>query len=207
MPASMLASGFVSGSAWPSRRFRAVAARVNSSRAPVGPRNRSRSSLRMRLRCANSISLAGPTRGAFLPRPCDLACHIASPLIDRARHLPRCLLGAASGFEGASIAIALAGDVKHRCAIVHQRSSRCEDLAAGTAADVTCVVIDEVLARECPVRAGRLVEHRNVWLDPVLVRQSAEHFGRAIPAVAEGPSRISNRSSVPSHKFAIIDSQ
>jgi len=38
------------------RRFWAVAARWNSSRAPLGPRNRSRSSLRMRLRWANSIS-------------------------------------------------------------------------------------------------------------------------------------------------------
>src|ERR1044071_6362987 len=38
------------------RRFWAVAARWNSSRAPFGPRNRSRSSLRMRFRCANSIS-------------------------------------------------------------------------------------------------------------------------------------------------------
>ena len=33
------------------RRFWAVAARWNSSRAPFGPRNRSRSSFRMRLRC------------------------------------------------------------------------------------------------------------------------------------------------------------
>jgi hypothetical protein len=38
------------------RRFWAVAARWNSSRAPHGPRNRRRSSLRMRLRWANSIS-------------------------------------------------------------------------------------------------------------------------------------------------------
>ena len=38
------------------RRFWAVAARWNSSRAPFGPRNRSRSSFRMRLRWANSIS-------------------------------------------------------------------------------------------------------------------------------------------------------
>src|SRR5947207_6016624 len=38
------------------RRLWAVAARWNSSRAPFGPRNRSRSSFRMRLRCANSIS-------------------------------------------------------------------------------------------------------------------------------------------------------
>jgi hypothetical protein len=38
------------------RRFWAVAARWNSSRAPFGPRNRSRSSRRMRLAWANSIS-------------------------------------------------------------------------------------------------------------------------------------------------------
>jgi hypothetical protein len=38
------------------RRFWAVAARRNSSCAPFGPRNRNRSSLRMRLRWANSIS-------------------------------------------------------------------------------------------------------------------------------------------------------
>ena len=38
------------------RRFWAMAARVNSSCAPRGPRNRRRPSLRMRLRWANSIS-------------------------------------------------------------------------------------------------------------------------------------------------------
>ena len=38
------------------RRFWAVAAIWNSSLAPFGPRRRNRSSFRMRLRCANSIS-------------------------------------------------------------------------------------------------------------------------------------------------------
>src|SRR5215207_9028598 len=38
------------------RRFWAVAARWNSSLAPFGPRSLRRSSFRMRLRCANSIS-------------------------------------------------------------------------------------------------------------------------------------------------------
>src|SRR5665647_1165833 len=38
------------------RRFWAVAARRNSSCAPFGPRSRRRPRLRMRLRCANSIS-------------------------------------------------------------------------------------------------------------------------------------------------------
>ena len=38
------------------RKFCAIAASVNSSCAPQGPRNRRRFSRRMRLRCANSIS-------------------------------------------------------------------------------------------------------------------------------------------------------
>jgi len=38
------------------RRFCAMAASKNSSRAPVGPRRRSRSSLMIRFRCANNIS-------------------------------------------------------------------------------------------------------------------------------------------------------
>jgi hypothetical protein len=38
-------------------RFWAVVARVNSSRAPFGPRKRGRSSLRMRLRFSNSIPI------------------------------------------------------------------------------------------------------------------------------------------------------
>ena len=37
-------------------RFCAIAASVNSNCAPLGPRRRNRSSRRMRLRCANSIS-------------------------------------------------------------------------------------------------------------------------------------------------------
>ena len=51
------------------RRFWAVAARRNSSRAPFGPRSRSRSSLRMRLRCANSISIFLRSRRDV--RPCQ----------------------------------------------------------------------------------------------------------------------------------------
>jgi hypothetical protein len=107
-----------------------------------------------------------------------------------AQYFPRCLLGTAPGLEGALIAIALAGDVKHRGTVVHQRSGRSEDLAAGTAIEVTCVVIGEVLARQGPDCVGPLVEHFNVWLDPVLTEQPAEHLGRATPAVAEEPARI-----------------
>jgi hypothetical protein len=98
--------------------------------------------------------------------------------------------GATPGLQRASITIAHAGDVKHRGTIVHQRAGRGEDLAVGTAVDVTCVVIGEVVAREDPVCAGRLVEHCNVWLDAVLIDQPAEHLGRAIATVTEKPARI-----------------
>lgn len=44
------------------RRFCAVAARWNSSRAPFGPRNRRRPRSRMRFKCANSISTVSVTK-------------------------------------------------------------------------------------------------------------------------------------------------
>jgi hypothetical protein len=45
------------------------------------------------------------------------------------------------------------------------------------------LVIGEVLAREDPVGAGRLVEDGHVRLDPVLIEQPPEHLSRAIGAV------------------------
>ena len=51
------------------RRFCAVAARRNSSRAPFGPPSRSRSSLRMRLRWANNISTFLRNRREVRPSP------------------------------------------------------------------------------------------------------------------------------------------
>jgi hypothetical protein len=53
-------------------RFWTVAASINSSCAPFGPRNLRRSSLRMRLRCANSISTFLRRRRAMRP------CHVRS---------------------------------------------------------------------------------------------------------------------------------
>src|SRR6266513_6333962 len=71
------------------RRFWAVAARWSSSRAPFGPRNRSRSSFKMRLRWANSIStLLSFTPGGDIGLDGrDVARHVASALVDRARDL------------------------------------------------------------------------------------------------------------------------
>ena len=56
------------------RRFCAIAASVNSNCAPAGPRRRNRPSRRMRLRCANSISIFLRSR-----RDCSNAFVLASP--------------------------------------------------------------------------------------------------------------------------------
>ena len=66
------------------RRFWAVAARWNSSRAPFGPRNRSRSSFRMRLRWANSIStfFRWQARGLVGLGFCNVAGQVTRPLVD-----------------------------------------------------------------------------------------------------------------------------
>jgi hypothetical protein len=58
------------------RRFWAVAARRNLSRAPFGPLSLSRSSLRMRFEKGEQHFnfLAQSSRGAAFPRACDLTC-------------------------------------------------------------------------------------------------------------------------------------
>lgn len=54
-------------------------------------------------------------------------------------------------------------------AIIHPRFGRCKNFAAGATIEVPGMVIGEVVAREYPVCAGRLVEHCNVRLDTVLI--------------------------------------
>jgi hypothetical protein len=70
------------------RRFCAIAASVNSNWAPHGPRNRSRPSLRIRLRCANRISIFLRSR-----RDCSKP---SVPTKDRATSRARCRLRAFS---------------------------------------------------------------------------------------------------------------
>jgi hypothetical protein len=68
-------------------RFWAVAARRNSSRAPFGPRSRGRSSLRMRLRCANSISIFLRIRREVRPA-LDLELQEGTVIADRVGETP-----------------------------------------------------------------------------------------------------------------------
>ena len=93
------------------RRFWAIAARTNSSWAPRGPRSRSRPSFRMRLRCANRISIFLRSR-----RDCSKS---SVPTNDRATSracswISRGILRdgsfwAALRFEWAYVAVELAG--------------------------------------------------------------------------------------------------
>src|SRR5690348_11821173 len=95
--------------------------------------------------------LAEPARGASFTRPCNLAGHVASALIDRARHPPRRLRGATPGLQCAAITIALTGEVKYGGPIIHQRSGRSKNFATGATIDVPGMVVGEVVAREDPV--------------------------------------------------------
>src|SRR5262249_17391017 len=83
------------------RRFCAIAASVNSSCAPRGPRNRRRLNLRMRLRWANSISTRLRSRRdcskAFSVNECTGG--IASIFIDAARDFALRRFWAAFGFQ------------------------------------------------------------------------------------------------------------
>jgi len=63
---------------------------MNSSRAPFAPRKRRRSSIEnaLEVREQHLDLFAEPTRSAALPRSGDLARHVASALVDRARYPP-----------------------------------------------------------------------------------------------------------------------
>jgi hypothetical protein len=88
------------------------------------------------------------------------------------------------------LTIVLACTVEDGRFIVDQRPCGSEGFATRATINVPGMIIDEVLAREGPVGAGRLVEDGHVRLDPMLVKQPPEHLGRAISAIAEKSARI-----------------
>jgi hypothetical protein len=134
------------------RRFWAVAARRNSLRTPFGPRSRSRSSLRMRLRWANSISTFLRSRRDIRPSS-DLAiCRAISraPSWMERGTFPRWSIRTAPELESASRAVVFAGAVEHRCMVIHQSARGGQLLAAVTKVAVTHVVIGEVVTTRLP---------------------------------------------------------
>src|ERR1700726_1984202 len=105
-----------------------MAAKTNSSWAPLGPRSRSRPSLRMRLRCANRISIFLRSR-----RDCS---NPSVPANDRA-------------------------------------TSRAK-----------------VAPREGAIIPLRLIEHRDMWRDALLLDQPVQHRSCPVSGIADKPLRL-----------------
>jgi signal transduction histidine kinase len=96
-----------------------------------------------------------------------------------------------------------------RRAIIHQRPFARQHLACRAEVHVAFTVIGEVLAFEGSVATCRLVEHRDVRLDPALMNEPAEHLGRSIrttePSVIV-PGVPHRRRSGKSTQYALLTS-
>jgi hypothetical protein len=173
-----------------------MAARTNSSWAPRGPRSRSRPSFRMRLRCANRISIFLRSRRdsskasvSASERATSRACSWMSRGILRDG-----FLRAALRFERAYIAVELAGAIQERLALVHC-AARSKPLPAGALVNVVCRVISEVPTREGAIVPLRLVEHRNMGRDTFLLNQPVQHWSRPVGGISDKPLRLKGRSA------------
>jgi hypothetical protein len=167
-----------------------MAARTNSSWAPRGPRNRSRSNLRMRLRCANRISI-------FLRGINERSGNVPGILVDVARDLARWCLWAALRLEWAYAAIAPAVTIQKRLVIVH-RAARPELLSARAVVEIACRVILKVAAREGAIVSLRLVVHR------LLLDQPVQHRSRPVGGIGREPLRLETEAlrslTMPDHR-------
>ena len=108
--------------------------------------------------------------------------NVAGMLMDIARDLARWLLWAALGFERAYIAVELAGAIQKRLALVHG-AARPELLSARAVVDVTGRIISKVAAREGAVVPLRLVVHRNMGRDALLLDQPVQHRSRPVGGI------------------------
>src|SRR4029078_11648090 len=122
-----------------------MAASVNSSCAPNGPRSRSRPSLKMRLRWANSISTRLRWR-----RDCSKSAVLANaratsraPSWRSRGYISHRRAGATAHLEGTGIAIGFGGAVAKCIAVVHG-SRRMQQLVVRTDIDVAILIEDEV---------------------------------------------------------------
>ena len=97
--------------------------------------------------CEQHLDLfAQSPRGVAFPGLRDLAGHIASTFVDRARHFSGRAIRTTPGLESASCTVVFARAVEHRRIIIHERARRGQRLAAGADIDIVLVVISEVVA-------------------------------------------------------------
>src|ERR1700746_59662 len=90
----------------------------------------------------------------------------------------------ASGFQRAGVAVELAGAIEHQVVFRHanswhgERSTMLSQLLPGRAdIGIAFLIIGEVGAREGPIAALRLVEHRGARLSPGVFAQSGGTHG------------------------------
>jgi hypothetical protein len=101
----------------------------------------------------------------------------------------------AIGLESASCAVRFTGAVEDRRIVIHQSSRRGQHLAARAKVDVALVVIDEIVAREGIVFAGRFVEYSHVRLDAVFTGPAKCPMAdsEARPHISSHPNHVDSR--------------
>src|SRR5215204_4840040 len=97
--------------------------------------------------------------------------NVTSLLVDAARHPTERRLWTALRFQRAASAVAHAGHIQKCLPIVDQPARRREGLAGRTGVQVALLVELEVFPTEGPVLALRLVDHRDVWSDLLVLDQ------------------------------------
>src|SRR4029077_5169939 len=98
-------------------------------------------------------------------------------------------LWAALRFEWAYTAVAPAGTIQKRLVIVHC-ATRPELLSARAVVEVASRVILKVAAREGAIVSLRLVVHRNMWRDALLLDQPVQHRSRPVGGIGRKPLRL-----------------
>src|ERR1700712_3861259 len=106
-----------------------------------------------------------------------------------ARDLARWFFWTALRFERAYIAVELACTIQNRLALVHG-AARSEPLSSRAVVDVAGRIISKVAAREGAIVPLRLVEHRDMWRDALLLDQPVQHRSGSVSGIADKPLRL-----------------
>src|SRR5450631_2275983 len=110
-------------------------------------------------------------------------------LMDVARDLARWFLWAALRFEWTYIAVKLARAIQKRLALVHS-AARSELLSSRAVVDIVGRVISKVAAREGAIIPLRLVEHRDMWRDALLLDEPVQHRSGSVSGIADKTLRL-----------------
>ena len=175
------------------RRFWTVAAKVNSSLAPLSPRRRNRSNLRMVFRCANSIStFLRSQRDRWYCSVVAICLAVSRAASCTLRTILRIgVFGQQRGFIGQFAQSCLLRSVDDRAGLGDVRAfdlERAPLAAQGLALRAAVLgglfVPGEVAAGERAVFALGAVPHRHVRFDPLL-DYPAQHLCSAVAGITD----------------------